>query len=262
MTYEPGLQTLLEKHQVLLGCAVDSASPDVAEMAGMLGYDLVWADLEHGSVGPREAQTFCQGAKAGGALPVLRIPNADRVHILHALEAGARLIVVPMIESPETAREIVEHGKYAPRGKRGFNGATRGLQYGIGDRLENIEWANRETHLFVQIETVEAVRRCSEIVAVEGITGGLVGPADLSFSMGKPLAFDDPEVLSLFAQAVRKIRAAGKIAATATAAPHLVKAGVEAGLQIIICATEMSSLRSSFDQTLRDVSGMIRSISC
>jgi len=229
-------------------------------MAGMLGYDLVWADLEHCSIGPREAQTFCLGAKAGGALPVLRIPSADRAHILHALEAGARLVVVPMVENPETARKVVEHGKYAPLGERGFNGSTRGLQYGIGNKLETIEWANLETHLFVQIETVEAVRRCSEIVAVEGITGGLVGPADLSFSMGKPIAFDDPEVVSLFAQAVRKIRAAGKIAAAAAAAPNLIKAGVEAGLQIIICAAEMSSLRSQFDQTLHDVSTMIRSI--
>src|SRR5205814_9102179 len=120
-------------------------------------------------------------------LPLVRIPSAERTHVMRALEAGARIISVPMVESPETSRQIVEVGKYKPVGNRGFAGSTAGMRYGIGNPLGNTEWANRETHLFPQIETVTALRRCKEIVDVDGLSGGVIGPADLSFSMGKPL---------------------------------------------------------------------------
>lgn len=253
------LQELIQRKGVLWGFAVDSASPTVAEMAGMIGYDILWVDLEHGNVGPREAELFCVGAKAGGGLPLLRIQSADRTHVLHALEAGARLVVVPMVNNPETARQIVEHGKYAPCGNRGFHGGMRGLRFGIGDKLEAMQWADRETALFVQIETVEAVNRCADIVAVEGIAGALVGPADLSVSMGKPLAFDDPEVLTLLRQALIEIRAAGKIAATVASHPALLRVALDAGVQIVICASETSSLRTQLEQQLREATALLRS---
>jgi len=247
---------------VLLGCGIDSASPAVAELAGMLGYQVVWADLEHLSIDRAQAENFCRGASAGGALSVLRIPSADRDCVLHALEAGASIVVVPMVESPDTAEQAVRHGKFAPLGMRGFNGSSRGMSYGIGDKLERMAWANQHTHLFVQIETMAAVERCAEIVSVPGISGGLVGPADLSVSMGKPLAFDDPEVLAAFRHAVRVIREYGRIAASVTQHPSLLLAGLEEGLQIAICTTETATLRASWEKTLLDVTATIRSVAC
>ena len=250
---ESQLHALLARKKVLLGCASDSVAPASTELAGILGFDLVWADLEHGPADWRDAQMFCQAAKAGGALSLLRIQSADRNHILHALDVGTDIVVVPMVESRATAEEVVQHGKYMPVGKRGFAGSPRGLRYGCGDdKLELVRRANRESHLFVQIETVTALQRCSEIVSVDGLTGALVGPADLSFSLGKPLDFGS-EFVAHFAHAVRTIRAAGKVAATATAHPDLIKAGVEAGLQIIVCASEVISLRADWTRVLKDM---------
>ena len=247
---------------MLLGCCIDSASPAIAEMAGMLGFDFVWADLEHLSVDRAQAENFCRGAKASGALSLLRVPGAERDHILHAMEAGANLVVVPMVESPETAETIVKHGKYAPLGMRGFNGSSRGIHYGIGDKLAMMARANEQTHLFVQIETMAAVQRCAEIVSVPGISGGLVGPADLTVSMGKPLAFDDPEVLAVFRNVIRTIRDCGKLAAAVAPHPSLVGAGLEQGLEMIVCALEVGTLRTSWAKTLRDVTAKARSFGC
>jgi len=251
------LDRLLEEKQALLGCAIDSASPAAAEMVGMLGYDIVWADLEHCGVGLERAEEFCRAAKAGGAMPLLRIPDASRFHVLHALEAGARLIVVPMIEDPDTAREIVVHGKYPPFGKRGFNGSSRGLRYGIGEKRHLLAEADRETYLFVQIETVEGVRRCSEIMSVEGIAGGLVGPADLSLSLGRPFEFDNPAFLSAFVESIRGIRSAGKIAATASGSRDLLQIAFNHGLQIAICASEIAALRNHFEKTLSAMRNLV-----
>jgi 2-keto-3-deoxy-L-rhamnonate aldolase RhmA len=245
------LHALVNRKKVLLGAASDSVSPVSAELAGMIGFDCVWADLEHGPADWREAQTFCQGAKAGGAKSILRIQSADRNHILHALDVGANIVVVPMVESVETARDVVQHGKYAPIGKRGFAGSPRGISYGCADdKLELIRKANRETHLFVQIETVPALEKCEEIASVDGLTGCLVGPSDLSFSLGKPLDFN-PDFIGHFTRAIRTIRSKGKMAATATAHPGLVEAGIAAGLQIIICASEIVSLRADWAKTIK-----------
>jgi 4-hydroxy-2-oxoheptanedioate aldolase len=223
----------------------------------MLGFDIVWADLEHMSGSPHQVELFCIGAKAGGALPIVRVPFAERTHVLRALESGARLISIPMVETAETSRRIVEYGKYKPVGNRGFANTPRGLMYGIGSPLANIEWANRETHLFPQIETMDALRRCKEIVGVEGISGGVIGPADLSFSMGKPLKLDDPEMIEAVSHAVREIRALNKIAIPVTRHPKLVKAAFEAGAQVFICAGERPALHAQWQQTLVDFKKMV-----
>ena len=253
----PQLDTLIARRKVLIGCACDSVSPVAAELAGMMGFDLVWADLEHGPADWRDAQVFCQAAKAGGALSLLRIQSADRNHILHALDSGANIVVVPMVDSRQTAQEVVQHGKYHPLGRRGFAGSPRGLGYGVAaDKQELLRRTNAETHLFVQIETAAALERCEEIVAVEGLTGALVGPADLSFSLGRPLDFN-AEFVGKFAAAIRTIRAQGKIAATATAHPDLVAAALEAGVQILVCASEIISLRADWAKILREMTARI-----
>jgi 2-keto-3-deoxy-L-rhamnonate aldolase RhmA len=242
---------------MLIGCACDSVAPNAAELAGIVGFDAVWADLEHGPAGWRDAQVFAQAAKAGGAMTILRIQSADRNHILHALDVGADVVVVPMVESRATAEEVVRHGKYAPLGQRGFAGSPRGLGYGCADdKMEMIRRANRETHLFVQIETAAALERCEEIVSVEGLSGALVGPADLSFSLGRPLDFG-PDFVKKFSAAVRTIRAHGKLAATATAHPDLVAASLESGIQILVCASEVVSLRADWGRILREMRSKI-----
>ncbi len=252
MTQPVDFHALLAERKLLLGFASDSGDSGVAEMAGLLGYDIVWADLEHSTVGYRGVELFCRGARAGGAIPLVRVGGSSREQVLRALECGARIVVVPMVESEEQARSIVESGKFAPLGRRGFSGSSIGLSYGIGDKPTAVRRANDQTHLFVQIETLEGVRHCDRILAVEGIAGGLVGPADLSFSHGKPLDFSDPELIRIFRYAVRTIREQGKIAATATGDVGLIEAGLEEGLQILICASETAGLRTHLQRVLHD----------
>ena len=103
-----------------------------------------------------------------------------------------------------------------------------------------------------QIETMDALRRCKEIVGVDGISGGVIGPADLSFSMGKPLKFDDPEMIEAVSHAVREIRALKKIAIIATGHANLLKAALDAGAQCFICVGERSSLRTHWQEKLRE----------
>jgi len=257
MNQDSELHTRISSKKVLLGCGIESLHPAATELAGILGFDIVWGDLEHGSGSPDQVETFCIAAKAGGALPIIRISFTERTHIMRALEAGARLVAVPMVESEAMAREIVEYGKYKPIGNRGFAGSTRGIRYGIGDQMANIAWANQETHLFPQIETAEALRLCREIVGVEGISGAVIGPADLSISLGRPLKFDDPEVIRGVCEAIRVTRELGKIAILVAGHPVLVRAGLEAGAQVFVCGGERPALRAYWQQTLKDMRALI-----
>ena len=252
------LHARIQTKKVLLGCAICTGAPTNVELAGMLGYDVVWGDLEHGSISPHQAELFCMAAKAGGAIPLLRVQSAERTYILRALDAGAGIISVPMVNDAETARRVVEHGKHRPIGGRGFVGSSRGMRYGVGNNLENMEWTKRETHLFVQIETVEAVRNCAAIASVEGLSGVLVGPGDLSVSMGKPLAFADPEVVKTVGGLIRTIREHNKIAMLVSGHPALVKVTLEAGVQIIVCAQERPALRVQWMQTLKEMDTAIK----
>ena len=257
MTPPSELHARIAAKKVLLGCSVETFAPSSTEMAGIIGFDVIWADFEHMGGNPQQVEVFCIAAKAGGAFPLIRIPFAERFHIMTALEGGARIVAVPMVESADMARLIVEYGKFRPVGNRGFANSTRGLNYGLGQALDNVTFADRESHLLPQIETSEALRRCKEIVGVDGISGALIGPADLSFSMGKPLQFDNPEVVKAVGQAIREVRSLDKIAAIATGHPGLMREALDAGVQLIVCAGERPALRVQWEKTVKDMSAMI-----
>ena len=252
------LHARIRSKGILLGCTIESDSPATAELAAMTGFDVVWIDMEHHGVNLLAAERLFQGAKAGGALTILRAPSAERPHVLGGLERGADMIMVPMVESVETARQMVEFGKYKPLGNRGIVGSSRGVGYGLAAPLANMERANRESHLFVQIETVEGVKRCREIVAVEGISGAVIGPADLSVSMGKPFAFDDKEFVQVFRDLIQTVRSLDKIAIAATGNPSLVKAAIQSGAQIIISSGERPVLKAGWQQNLKDMAALIQ----
>lgn len=252
------LHQRIQSKGVLLGCLVEGGSTATAELAAMMGYDVLWIDMEHHSIDFRDTEQLCQAAKAGGALSLLRIRGPERPEVLSGLETGADMVMVPMVESANTTRKMVEYGKYKPLGNRGFNGSSRGFGYGLGNPVANMEQANRESHLLIQIETMEGVSRCDEILSVAGISGALVGPGDLSVSMGKPLAFDDREFQQVFADTIRAVRAHNKIAITATGHAGLMKVAVAAGVQIIVTAGVRTSLKAHWAEDIRNATALIQ----
>ena len=99
------LQQLLATKPVLLGSAIESGSPAFVEISGRLGFEVAWLDLEHYRHSPTDVAAFCTACSASGAMPLLRIADASRESILPALEAGATLVVIPMVESAEPNSE-------------------------------------------------------------------------------------------------------------------------------------------------------------
>lgn len=237
----------------LFGAAVLTNAPKIAEMVGRIGYDAAWIEFEHGGTTFAEAEVLCMAAEAGGAVPTLRLPSHSRENILKALEIGAKIVVVPMINDADTAREMVRWGKFAPLGERGFNTRSRGMNYAL-DGLANItgifEKVNASTHLIAQIETVEAMDNLDAILAVEGISGILVGPADLSASMGIPGQFTNPELIAAVTGILTRARAAGKVAGIMVVRGPLLEAALQAGSDLCFFSGDLNDLTRAWRENL------------
>lgn len=239
-----------DRPRVLRGVAVVTGATRLAEMAGKIGFDTVWIEVEHGPASFSEVEALCVATEAGGAVPTVRLPDAERHHVLRALEVGARIVVVPLVNDAETARQIVQHGKFPPLGLRGFNTRSRGLNYGLDPLLEAFEQANARTHLIAQIETLEAVQNLEAICSVPGLAGILIGPGDLSVSAGKIGDFTDPEMIDLVAGCMKRARAQGKHAGILVAPGPMLDAALAAGCDLVFCGGDLPNLTRAWRDLL------------
>ena len=135
------------------GVTVNSGSPLLVRLAARIGWEAVWIEMEHGPAGFERVEAMCTAAEAGGVAPLVRLPDGERNNVLRALESGARILVVPMVDDAGYARRVVEYGKYSPVGARGYNTRTPGMDFGLEDPVKAMARANERTFLFTQIET-------------------------------------------------------------------------------------------------------------
>ncbi len=176
---------------LLIGPMLTLNAPAVAEIMAELGFDWLFIDAEHSIFEAREIQALLQGA--GPAIPSLvRLPAAGEVPIKKALDVGAAGIIAPQVNTAEQAADVVRMAKYAPAGTRGV-GLARAHRYGLRVN-EYLQGANDRTAVVVQAEHITAVENIESIVRVPGIDAVLIGPYDLSASMGLTGQVDHPDV--------------------------------------------------------------------
>jgi 4-hydroxy-2-oxoheptanedioate aldolase len=236
------LKARLASGRPCYGTWLHTASPAVAEMVGYVGLDFVIIDLEHGP-GDVDAAAQMMRAMAGGdTTPMIRVPSGDPIFLKRIVDAGAQTLLIPMVNSAEEARRIVDACLYPPRGQRGeASVVVRASRYGLIE--DYVERAHDEMLIVPQIETVEAVAHAGEIAAVPGIDMVFIGPADLAGSAGCPKRTGAPEVEKLIARAVAGIRAAGKPVASVPRDGKSWRDLVAEGYQLIANGSDLISIR-------------------
>ena len=175
----------LNEGQVAIGASINFYAPGLVELYGVMGFDWVWIDCEHGSSNDSETENMVRAAELYDLTPIVRIPNAYPSTILRFLDRGAQGIIVPHISNRAEAEGVAQASRYYPMGDR--SSATGGRTNLFGAGLSTPEYyaaANRETLVFVMIETPEAVENVRQIAAVPGIDAVLVGSSDLTQTMG------------------------------------------------------------------------------
>lgn len=224
---------------VLIKVACHPASILIAKDVGM---DFIFPDCEHGALTYEKLLDLMVLGNQAGIPSIVRVPQLAREDVSKVLDCGAEGVMVPMVESAEDAKKLVEWSKYPPIGKRSYSGgASTNYRSSSGRVASNMLEINRRTLSIVQIETVEGVNRVDEILGVDGIDAAVVGPCDLSISMGNPDNVMDSRELSSIKKVAEACKRHGKFFGI-IGSMKLIKY-FEEELDIIITAIDANLLR-------------------
>ena len=240
----------LDRGEAVFGCQIRSRAPMIAEVFGKCGFDFVFIEGEHFPYNIESVLHLVRACECGGIEPFLRIPDHDAGKILQFLDMGVKGLFLPHCDSGDEARAIVDAGKYAPLGTRGFSNTSRATGYGTADMEAYKRQANAQTMLIPFVESKEAVERLDDILAA-GVDALHVGPGDLSESYG--CAVKDPVVQQAMDFVVKKAEAAGiPVAVPAATVPEAV-AYLERGFRIISFSSDLMLLQSVCRKSLEEM---------
>jgi 2-keto-3-deoxy-L-rhamnonate aldolase RhmA len=171
---------------------VEVRQPSVMTLLANAGFDFVLIDNEHGPFSVESIADLSRAARDRGVTPIVRIPELTYAHVTQALDGGAQGIMLPRVTERSQVEACVGFMKYPPAGRRGAVLGRGHTEFKAGALADTLADSNRETFLVVQIETAQAVERLDEILSVPGVDAALVGPTDLSLSLGVPGQMDNP----------------------------------------------------------------------
>lgn len=240
----------LQSGDTLLGTMVTLASPSAAELLAGLGFDWLFVDGEHGPLETGELLSLLQ-VIGDRTAAIVRIPAPDATAIKKVLDLGAHGVIVPQVNTPEQAQAMVQAARYAPEGTRGV-GLARAHGYGLGFQ-DYVATANDRVAVILQAEHIEAVRNIDAIVQTDGLDAILLGPYDLSASMGLMGQVDHPKVLQAIDRVTEACLAAniplGYFGVTADA----VKPYIERGYRLIVAGVDTLLLGAAAQRLLKSL---------
>jgi 2-dehydro-3-deoxyglucarate aldolase/4-hydroxy-2-oxoheptanedioate aldolase len=245
---QKSLKARVRAGEVLIGPIVTLSSPDVAEALAQVGFDYLWIENEHAPLGVLEAQRMLQ-AVGGGCPTLIRVPTNDPVWLKKTLDTGCDGVVVPLVKSAAEARRAVDACRYPPAGNRGV-GITRAHRYGLGF-AEYVEAANEEIAVVLQVEHAEAVENVEAIAQVPGVDALLVGPYDLSGSMGLLGQVDHPDVQAAIERVQRACEDAGMTLGIFAGTPEQARRYIAAGFSLIALGLDVLYLWQAAQAALK-----------
>ena len=202
------IRSKLSERELFLGMPVLFADPMVSEVAIEAGYDFIFIDMEHSPFTLQTALAHLVAMRGTDTAAFIRVPWADPVQIKPIIELHPAGIIVPMVCTAEEAATAVAACKYPPKGIRGF-APCRGVGFGAMSTAEYLENADEQTLVIVQVEHIKAVENLDAILATPGIDTILIGPYDLSGSMGVLGQITHPKVVAVIEQVVARTVEAG-----------------------------------------------------
>ena len=186
-------------------------NPAFCIIAKEAGLDFILFDCEHAAYNLETLHDLFMMSNAIGLTALLRVPQLDKESISRSLDAGAKGCMIPMSETEEQAKEIVHWSKYTPIGDRGYGSGIGASYYKTGlGTVEAMEQINDTVLTIAQIETAQAIDNVEKIAAMEGIDALIVGPNDLSISLGIPGKVTDEKEIAAIRKTADACRKYGK----------------------------------------------------
>ncbi len=247
----------LKQGRPTLGIALHLNDPNLFEMASLMGFEAIWLDLEHHYHSVETAANLIRGARVGGCDVVARPGKGEFMRMARLLEAGATGIMYPRCDSAEEAAEVVKWAKFAPIGKRGFDGSGPDVPYLLTPMKDYLQHANQNTFVIIQIEEPAALEQVDAIFAVPGVDMVMLGPADFSVLTGIPGEFGHPSIRGAIERVAAAAQRAGKSWAATCGSLEIAQKYIEMGARLVFHGCDLVYVFQGLEKLKKDAADVL-----
>jgi len=241
----------LAKGEVVYGCGLQIyRSSEIPRAFAAAGFDYVFIDMEHGSLNLETVHDMIVSSNLAGITPIVRVGEVQYTLCARLLDQGAQGIILPRVEDPKALEEALSWMKFPPVGKRGYGINPTMIDYETRAFPEIIEHQNRSNLVVVQFETTTAISRADEMLSQKGVDIVMVGPADLSISLGVPGEFDHPLMIEAISKVIAKCNQHGVVPGIQTRSVAMARQWVERGMRFVGVAAEYVLLLEKARETV------------
>lgn len=250
------LKQKLRRRERLFAGWVSYAHPSITETFARAGFDFIAIDMEHSTISLEQAQRIIAASQSEGVPCLPRPVSHSNDWFKPLLESGADGILVQMVNTPEEIEAIIGHLKYPPVGRRSY-GVNRAQAYGF-DFDSYIQNWNATSTFIIQVESIQAVENIEKLLAFDEVDGVMIGPYDISGSLGVPGQTSHPLVIAASRKVIAACKRAGKSCGTqvADASPDSVQALFDLGHTFAILGSDLFVLWKWAEQ----MQGLIKSM--
>ena len=215
------------------------AHPSISEIFCRSGVDFVGIDIEHSTIDQEQAQRIIAACQGSGSLCLPRVASHNMEMIKRLLDSGADGIIVPQVATTEEVEKIISWSKYTPKGNRGF-GISRAQGYGFDFDGYTKEWNNMSS-LIIQIESIQGVENADKLLGYDEIDGVMIGPYDISASLGIPGELEHPKVAEAAGKVIEVCKKHGKACGTQLIEPdkETIEKAFSSGYTFIVLASDI-----------------------
>ena len=240
---ENSVKKALRQGRVQIGCGFTQLrSTEAIRALAAAGFDWTFVDAEHGPFGIETLQDLCKAGTAAGIAPIVRVADMQYSLVARALDCSAQGVVFPRVESPELLKQAISWTKFPPVGVRGFGLGPWQFDYekvSIGDAAAHL---NDNLMVVLQIETATAVERRDALLSLSGIDAVMIGPVDLSISLGVPGDFENPKMIDAVQKIVDSCVKHGIAPGIQVRSIELAKFWKDRGMKFLGCGNETAFL--------------------
>jgi 2-dehydro-3-deoxyglucarate aldolase/4-hydroxy-2-oxoheptanedioate aldolase len=230
-------------------------SAEIPRLLAAAGFDWAFIDTEHGNFDLETVNDVCRVARLAGLCPVVRVADLQYSLVARALDSGALGIIFPRMEDPKLLETALSWTKFPPAGVRGYGLVSCQTDYEPQAFTDIIEHVNENTLTVLQIESARAVEAREEILSVPGIDAVMIGPSDLSISLGVPGDFQHPKVVEAMEAIRDTCERKGIAPGTQTRSVPQAKFWKERGMRFLGCGSDIGFLFDKAKETANALQG-------
>jgi 2-keto-3-deoxy-L-rhamnonate aldolase RhmA len=229
----------------------ETRSPEILRALAAAGLDFVFLDTEHGSYDFQMVNDLIRAGRSAELSCYVRVPDPEYFLIARTLDAGAHGIMAPRVETEEQVKRVIAATKYPPKGKRGYGVRPIITDFETAPVEEWMEKLNDDTMIILQIESKKAIDSIDQLISLEGVDAAVIGPNDLSISLGVPGQLDHPIMVEDIGKVVEACRKYGIAPGAHFGSLEMLEYWRDRGMRMLTYSTDIGLLMDAARSSIR-----------